>query len=129
MKNCLSIFLAFTVLIASMSHTSIWLAFKVDQANIIEQFCINKNGPEKHCHGKCFLSEKLSENTGDEDHPSPFVQLEQSLKINFISYHFLSSEGNMGENSSAPNFTVEKLLTQLYLTSTLQPPEGTIQPC
>ena len=35
--------------------------FKLNQKAITEQFCINKNKPELHCNGKCYLSKELQE--------------------------------------------------------------------
>ena len=129
MKNLLAISLIFVVLLASLSHTSIWLAFKVNQSDIIERFCINKNAPEKHCDGKCYLSDRLAENTGDSEHPSPFTQFEESLKINFYASNFHAAEVHAESPVSAQNFAVEQLLTQLYLSSDLQPPESAFLPC
>jgi len=42
--------------------------FKLNQKAITEQFCINKNKPELHCNGKCYLSKELqeTENTDPE---------------------------------------------------------------
>jgi len=42
--------------------------FKLNQIAITEQFCINKNNPELHCNGKCYLSKELQEtkNTDSE---------------------------------------------------------------
>jgi len=40
--------------------------------SIIEQYCVNKNKPQLHCDGKCFLAEQLNkasdskENNGDK---------------------------------------------------------------
>ena len=42
--------------------------FKLNQKAITEQFCINKNKPELHCNGKCYLNKELqeTENTDSE---------------------------------------------------------------
>jgi hypothetical protein len=42
-----------------MQPTYILLKWKINQEEIIAERCVNKNAPEKKCHGKCHLKEEL----------------------------------------------------------------------
>lgn len=37
----------------------VWAWFKANQTFIAKELCINKNRPELHCDGKCFLMTKM----------------------------------------------------------------------
>ena len=39
----------------------VWVWFKANQSFIAKELCINKDRPEMHCNGKCFLMTKMRE--------------------------------------------------------------------
>jgi hypothetical protein len=45
-----------------LSSLPVLLAFQMNRAEISNRFCENRNAPEKHCCGKCYLQKQLKEN-------------------------------------------------------------------
>jgi hypothetical protein len=51
-----------TILLQQFSALPMLLAFQLNRSEISKRFCENKNAPEKHCCGKCYLQKQLKEN-------------------------------------------------------------------
>lgn len=47
------------IVLNSMIFSVIQMDYAINKEYIAENFCINKDKPEMHCDGKCFLAEKL----------------------------------------------------------------------
>lgn len=60
-KNLVVFFLAFSIAGNCFMPLIMYSGYQVNKAYITSTFCINKNHPELHCDGKCFLSRKLKE--------------------------------------------------------------------
>jgi hypothetical protein len=59
-------------------------SYFINQAEIIELFCINKEKPQLKCDGKCHLATQLSEAESDtEDTPFAPNSVESNLEISF----------------------------------------------
>ncbi len=54
-------FVCLMVLLQVCSKTCIYGIFILEQKSITETFCENKNKPELHCQGSCFLKKELKE--------------------------------------------------------------------
>lgn len=50
-----------TVLGANFSNSLIYAGFDLNQKYIAEQLCVNKDKPEMHCNGKCYLAKKIKQ--------------------------------------------------------------------
>jgi hypothetical protein len=81
---------AFILLIVSLlfnfSTVFIQLDFNYNQAHIIKEYCVNKNKPELHCNGQCYLRKKLKQAEEKEQKQSLKAQ-EQTFPRN-ESYAF-----------------------------------------
>ena len=62
-----SMFVCLTVLLQVCSKTCIYSIFILEQSSIIETFCENKNKPQLHCQGSCFLKKELKEQDKHEN--------------------------------------------------------------
>ena len=60
--------------------------FKINQKQIVELFCINKNKPAMECDGKCYLKEKLEE----VDNPEHNQNKQTNNTTKNIKYHSVS---------------------------------------
>ncbi len=70
------IFLSF-YLLALLSPVKVMIDFALNQKEIAEEFCENKDKPEMNCDGKCHLSKMLAEqSTEEEEKPVSRIQLE-----------------------------------------------------
>lgn len=47
------------LLIQTLSTSIIFTSFELNRATITELFCINKDKPEMHCNGNCFLEKQI----------------------------------------------------------------------
>lgn len=56
-----SILLLFSLLCANLSNAFVYLGFEVNQKYIAKELCENKDKPQMHCNGKCYLMKKLKQ--------------------------------------------------------------------
>jgi hypothetical protein len=60
MRICFSI-LFISILLSKIAYSVFWqVNFYLNQKEIAEKECENKNRPEMHCNGKCYLAKKLN---------------------------------------------------------------------
>lgn len=64
--------------------------FYINQVDIAELFCINKEKPQLKCDGKCHLSSELSK-TETQNDQLPFSQSSNELSLEFI-FDIIDSE-------------------------------------
>ncbi len=70
MKKFIAILLLHAFLLQLCNKVGILTWFKINQKEITELFCINKNKPELACDGKCYLKYKLQKATDSENNTS-----------------------------------------------------------
>lgn len=61
MKIIISIFIASTILFASLQKTLVFAFYELEKEYVIEQLCINKDVVGSCCKGKCFIEKQTSE--------------------------------------------------------------------
>ncbi len=57
----ISVVLLLSMLLANFSGLWVFLGFEVNQRYIVRELCENRNKPELHCNGKCYLMKKLKQ--------------------------------------------------------------------
>ena len=57
----ISIVLLFSLLLANCSSVFVYVGFEVNKQFIVAELCVNKDKPEMHCNGKCYLMKKLKQ--------------------------------------------------------------------
>ncbi len=75
------------MLLASSSKFFIIVHFYAHQKEIIAEYCINKNNPEKHCNGHCHLEKTLQQEDSSKN-------TEKQININFLSVEFCETVPN-----------------------------------
>lgn len=78
----LSILLLFSLLTANCSNFLVYLGFEANQNYIAKELCINRDKPQLHCNGKCYLMNKLKqaqEKEQKQERQSQKVQLQDAL--------------------------------------------------
>jgi hypothetical protein len=108
MKVLFSFSAALLMLMFSAKEASIYLLFKLDQQNIIEKFCINKDKPELNCGGCCYLKDKLDENA-EKENQFPGTQSNSELHVLFL------------ENRKEKKIILTSLELQFYLVCKRKP--------
>lgn len=56
-----AILLMFTLLTANFTQLFVYAGFELNQKYIAATLCENKDKPQLHCEGKCYLSKKLKQ--------------------------------------------------------------------
>lgn len=88
MKKALAISLVLLVLAASAKDFVIWAGFKINQDFIAKTLCINRDKPEKHCNGKCYLSKKITESKEKDPVKAPVPQPDELKQVVFFCEPF-----------------------------------------
>lgn len=77
MKTGLHIILLITVLISVFHKTLIIGSFYLRKAYIIEYLCENRQKPELHCDGKCYLKKQINASEKEKNNIPSFPVLEE----------------------------------------------------
>jgi hypothetical protein len=64
-KKIIAIFLVFAIAFQVCSKLVVAGWFSINQKELTELFCVNKQTPSTHCDGKCYLNKKLKETDQD----------------------------------------------------------------
>jgi hypothetical protein len=60
-RNLLAFTLIFALLIANCTQLFVYAGFEMNQKYISTELCINRDKPQMHCNGKCYLMRKLKQ--------------------------------------------------------------------
>ena len=94
----LSILLVFCLLSANLSGLFTYLGFEANQSYIAKVLCENKDKPQLHCEGKCYLMKKLKqaqEKEQKQERQSQKLQIQDAVVITpltFTRYAFAESK-------------------------------------
>ena len=101
--------------------------YLVNYDYIVTRLCENKDKPEMHCNGKCYLTKQLAKEAAGEE-KNPFGNSPQKTEIpQFLiaeklpEFHFEIIPATDSHKSSGyqPNF-----YTSLFISEILHPPRG-----
>jgi len=83
LNQILSIIIALLFIYTINFKSFVTISYFVNQAEIIELFCVNKEKPELQCNGKCHLANQLAK-VEDDKEKAPFspTNTSYSLEIN-----------------------------------------------
>lgn len=63
------------ILFSSFQFTSLQISYELNKSYIASKLCVNRNSPEKHCNGKCYLNRQLKKASQQkEQHPDGISQ-------------------------------------------------------
>ena len=79
-------FQIFCLLSVGLSSLFVWAGFEMNKNYITAELCINKNRPELHCNGRCYLMKKLKqaeekEQKQEKENSKMQVQFPFSIRI------------------------------------------------
>jgi len=122
MKQLFSILLAILIFVLATKDVGTYLAFKVNQTFIANNWCVNINTPEANCCGKCFLKNELKSNQeGEQESNNPLV-LEEKAEHSYYT-NISSTLSNKTRQKPNNNFDYYFLEGQLFTYNFLDPPE------
>nr|WP_294899352.1 hypothetical protein [uncultured Pedobacter sp.] len=61
LKRLICISLIFLLVSSPLTRLFYFAGYQLNKTYIASELCINKNKPELHCNGKCFLAKKIAE--------------------------------------------------------------------
>ncbi len=81
MKKIVTIFLFFALMGASINKALVIVAFNLNQDMIAAELCENRDQPQKHCNGHCYLKKEITKEDASEKKnlPYPVSQLFQDF--------------------------------------------------
>ncbi len=98
----------------------------MNQTEIIELFCINKEKPKLQCNGKCHLTTQLANVENDtEDAPLSESNFSYNLEINLtIVKSDINIQPKIDELKKVKSFTKNSLPCDGFYTITSPPPKA-----
>ncbi|OWK68821.1 hypothetical protein [Pedobacter sp. AJM] len=81
-KNCIIWLFLLAVFTSNFSGLFVYAGYEMNRDYITSNLCINRNKPQMHCQGKCYLMRKVKEAEQNENNKSAKTALDQ-LSISF----------------------------------------------
>jgi hypothetical protein len=102
------------------------VSYFVNQAEIIELFCINKEKPMLQCDGKCHLATQFAEVDNDtEDSPFSQSNVNYNLEINLdLAQAQLDIQVKTDDLKKATYFSENSILCDGFNSTTSPPPKA-----
>jgi len=60
-RSILAYILILTALTANFSQFFVYAGFELNENYIVSKLCVNRDKPQMHCNGKCYLMRKLKQ--------------------------------------------------------------------
>jgi hypothetical protein len=92
--------------IKSMVAPILFLDYEIRKDFIIQNYCVNKDRPELHCDGKCYLAKRI-EATQREDEKQAndqFLSKIFTVETHFVKEVIISRDSRIDELSNVANF-------------------------
>lgn len=102
MKKALSISVAAFFAYIQLFNAFVWYSYELNKAEIIEQFCINKDKPELKCEGTCHMKDMMLSQDNEEEGksmpellPETLLYMTESIEIEWDLYSIDQSVGQI----------------------------------
>jgi hypothetical protein len=82
MKKLLAILLAFSILSQNLMNVAIGVYYHVNKEYISKQLCENRNNPQIHCNGHCYLSKQLQKAEHGEKQSAQLIKEKEEIIAN-----------------------------------------------
>ncbi|MBA4853416.1 hypothetical protein [Emticicia sp. BO119] len=123
-KQIALVFLSLALVVKSFIVPFICLDYELRKDFIIKNYCVNKNKPELHCDGKCFLAKKIQAQTEKEEQSALQNFIYRLLEINTFEIQNDFDFTNMVDirDSSVRNYAFTENNTIDFSSSVFHPP-------
>ncbi|MFD2520619.1 hypothetical protein [Emticicia soli] len=101
----------------------IYLQYEINKDYIIKNYCVNKNRPQLHCDGKCYLAKKLKAAEERDTHQSKVSAFKQLLELYHSFQNFYISQIATVISTLTFNFAYLSNYFLSPITSILKPPQ------
>lgn len=82
MKKLLAVFLAFSIISQNLVNVAIGVYYHVNKTYISQQLCENRNNPQMHCNGHCYLSKQLQKAEHGEKQSAQLIKEKEEIIVN-----------------------------------------------
>ncbi|WP_270089955.1 hypothetical protein [Sphingobacterium sp. SYP-B4668] len=86
MRSVFCVLMMILSLLIGFQQAIIVVHFKLNQAAIEQQFCVNKDKPQLHCHGICHLKKQLQETENTDTASLNIFQRVDMLPITIFKF-------------------------------------------
>ncbi|AGA80227.1 hypothetical protein [Echinicola vietnamensis] len=127
LKSLFHIWLSMIVVLNSMVFSVIQMDYVLNKEYIAENLCINRDKPELHCDGKCFLAEKLKEAQDQQEQQPGSIDVSRDFGL------YILQENHFGfQQLTIPPFSNTSFYQRgkYYNTTTdiFHPPQDAVSP-
>jgi len=120
-KRLISIFLLFGILSNCLNYWALSATYTLNKAYISSVLCTNKDKPELHCEGKCFMDIKLKEleqkNKHEQENLKRIIETVAPIYVNLLQSPFETTF-----LLTAPHYLQQKPIEKV--ASIFQPPKN-----
>ena len=119
-KNIIVAILVFIVSLFTLKSALLISYYTLFTDDFIENFCVNKDQPELHCDGKCFLSKMLNKSDQDEGRQETIaISLAQ---LEFIFKPFKDADLSLLSKVTKNDFHYNVRYSSVFLNTADRPP-------
>jgi hypothetical protein len=100
----------------------IFLDYELRKDYIIQNYCVNKNRPELHCDGKCYLAKQIKTTEQQEQQQKGADFNRYLFGVEFIETQNEIIVFHLSKTKLLTNFEYRDSLSQKHLSSVFHPP-------
>lgn len=129
MRRIISISLLTSLLWGLGLNSFLFIHFKINQEEIAELHCINKDKPELNCDGQCYLKDQLEQvNKEETDDEQQIPTGPRYLEIEWLVYHDTGIQNDLKTEPESQKVLVlpKDLRSELHSHPILEPPRDYI---
>ena len=119
-NRLVAITLLLALVSANLSRFFVYAEFKANQKYIAASLCENRDKPQMHCNGKCYLMKKLKEAEEKEKKQEQANQKKGTQDVSILTSPFLVSFAKVKLKKQKPTFLSFRLPN--ISTEILHPP-------
>jgi hypothetical protein len=85
----IAILLLVSLLVANCASLFVYMGFEANKQFIASELCVNKDKPEMHCKGKCYLQKKLKQAQDKEqkqERQAQKTQVQDALVVSALKF-------------------------------------------
>ncbi len=124
-KSALTILLLVVMMLQSFSKILIVLNYQANKNFIAEYLCVNKEKPQLHCQGHCYLKKELKKAEQAGEQPNSQNQ-KQTLEITLFYQELFSLTPNYGKRLLPPLPLYQTGTLYLLNSAIFHPPRFTV---
>jgi hypothetical protein len=103
LTRAIAILLLFSSVSVNLSGLFVFAGFEMNESYIAKELCVNKNKPELHCNGKCYLMNKLKQAQDKEQkQEQQFLKIQLQMQEALVAMPFVFKEYSI----AAVNFCI-----------------------